>query len=484
MVAYNLDLVSYVALINKVKYGIGSIGMIEQWLFPEKPPVNSRHTLGVPAGRGSRNPLIKSRSIEVGMLSKLDGQNVPQVLHFLNGEIQKPPHATSHADRIIFNVSGKRFETTFECLNGFPDTLLGTEEERKQFYDPVRGEYFLNRNQVAFDSVLYYYQSKGQIYRPANIPEKVFSREIEFYRLFPSKPVDTITPSQVRQNSVWKRFQLLLWLFLEKPQSSSGARIWASLNIIIILISVCNLISESMPRYRHNPAAERIFFSIDACCVSYFTIDILLRFCSSPSKRKFLKEVLNWFDLLAVLPFYVELLLGENSGTDGMMALRVLRLFRITRVLKLIRHSQQMMLMLLVLRNCFSELGILFCTWLMGALVFGTIMHYIEVDAESGFDSVLYACWWAAVTMTTVGYGDMTPKTNIGKAFGSMILFISMIYIALPMTLIVSKFNTALEDWKQQERTQIYYKKRANEQQNQNSKGNPDDFEGIPGGEA
>ncbi|XP_063678226.1 shaker-related potassium channel tsha2-like isoform X1 [Bolinopsis microptera] len=428
------------------------------------PFLNEDHD-GVPAGRGSRNPLIKSRSIEVGMLSKLDGQ----VLHFINGEIQKPPHTKSHADRIIFNVSGKRFETTFECLNGFPDTLLGTEEDRKKFYDPVRDEYFLNRNQVAFDSVLYYYQSDGEIYRPANIPEKVFSREIEYYRLFPSKPAESIATSTIRQNGFWKRFQLLLWLFLEKPQSSSGARIWASLNIIIILISVCNLISESMPVYRHNPEAERIFFSVDACCVSYFTIDILLRFSSSPSKRKFLKEVLNWFDMLAVLPFYVELLLGENSGTDGMMALRVLRLFRITRVLKLIRHSQQMMLMLLVLRNCFSELGILFCTWLMGALVFGTIMHYIEVDADSGFDSVLYACWWAAVTMTTVGYGDMTPQTNIGKAFGSMILFISMIYIALPMTLIVSKFNTALEDWKQQERTQIYYKKKANEEQSQSN---------------
>ena len=91
--------------------------------------------------------------------------------------------------------------------------------------------------------------------------------------------------------------------------------------------------------------------------------------------------------------------------------------------------------------------------------------------------------------MTTVGYGDMTPQTNIGKAFGSMILFISMIYIALPMTLIVSKFNTALEDWKQQERTQIYYKKRANEQQNQINNNDPDnkvpdDFEGHPVGEA
>ena len=91
--------------------------------------------------------------------------------------------------------------------------------------------------------------------------------------------------------------------------------------------------------------------------------------------------------------------------------------------------------------------------------------------------------------MTTVGYGDMTPQTNIGKAFGSMILFISMIYIALPMTLIVSKFNTALEDWKQQERTQIYYKKRANEQRNQIDKNDPDskapdDFEGHPVGEA
>jgi len=171
------------------------------------PFLNEDHD-GVPAGRGSRNPLIKSRSIEVGMLSKLDGQ----VLHFINGEIQKPPHTKSHADRIIFNVSGKRFETTFECLNGFPDTLLGTEEDRKKFYDPVRDEYFLNRNQVAFDSVLYYYQSDGEIYRPANIPEKVFSREIEYYRLFPSKPAESIATSTIRQNGFWKRFQLLLWV--------------------------------------------------------------------------------------------------------------------------------------------------------------------------------------------------------------------------------------------------------------------------------
>lgn len=61
-------------------------------------------------------------------------------------------------------------------------------------------------------------------------------------------------------------------LFLEKPQSSSGARIWASLNIIVILISVCNLISESMPAYRNDEKANRIFFTVDASCVSYFTI--------------------------------------------------------------------------------------------------------------------------------------------------------------------------------------------------------------------
>lgn len=407
--------------------------------------------------RGGRNPLIKSRSIECGMLPSLDRQ----VLHYLNGgvELEKPFPMQRGPERIAFNVSGKVFETTIECLDKFPDTLLGTPEKRAQFYDPHRDEYYINRNQVAFDAVLYYYQSNGEVYRPQNIPERVFSIEIEYYRLFPKLPPVLVPVELTNNNSKLQKLKIYLWLFLEKPQSSIGARIWATLNILIILISVCNLISESMPNYRHNVEAKKVFFAVDACCVSYFTIDILLRFLSAPIKKKFLKEVLNWFDLLAVLPFYVELLLGENSGTDGMMALRVLRLFRITRVLKLIRHSQQMMLMLLVLRNCCSELGILFCTWLMGALVFGTIMHYIEVDANSGFDSVLYACWWAAVTMTTVGYGDMTPKTNIGKTFGSMILFISMIYIALPMTLIVSKFNTALEDWKQQERTTAYYKK-------------------------
>jgi len=356
------------------------------------------------------------------------------------------------SDRITINVSGKIFETSLVDLNKFPDTLLGNHDARKQYYDIFRDEYYFNRNQIAFDSILYYYQTGGDIYQPEGLPDIVFERELEFFQLIDGtcgeshgeSPEPDMTHSQLISQAVgFQRWRSALWGFVEYPKSSIPARIWAYSNILIIVISVINLIWESIPKYRNDTSIET-FFIVDTVCVSYFTLDLVLRIMSTPSLGNFLKVVLNWFDFLAIVPFYVELIVGRESAS-GLAAFRILRLFRITRLFKLIRHSSRMMLMMEVVSSCLSELGMLFLTWVMGTLIFGTIMFYIEESAESDFKSILHACWWAAVTMTTVGYGDLYPKTPLGQSVGSIILFLSMIYIALPMTLIVSKFSSTLQ---------------------------------------
>jgi hypothetical protein len=83
----------------------------------------------------------------------------------------------------VLQVSGLRFETQLRTLNQFPDTLLGDPARRIRYFDPLRNEYFFDRNRPSFDAILYYYQSGGRLRRPVNVPLDVFSEEIKFYEL-------------------------------------------------------------------------------------------------------------------------------------------------------------------------------------------------------------------------------------------------------------------------------------------------------------
>lgn len=84
---------------------------------------------------------------------------------------------------LSLQVSGLRFETQLRTLNQFPDTLLGDPARRLRYFDPLRNEYFFDRNRPSFDAILYYYQSGGRLRRPVNVPLDVFSEEIKFYEL-------------------------------------------------------------------------------------------------------------------------------------------------------------------------------------------------------------------------------------------------------------------------------------------------------------
>ncbi|KAK3608322.1 hypothetical protein CHS0354_030772 [Potamilus streckersoni] len=131
--------------------------------------------------------------------------------------------------RTVINISGLRFETQLKTLNRLPSTLLGNEEKRKKYWDPVRKEYFFDRHRPSFPSILYYYQSGGRLKRPLEVPLDIFLEELEFYELgratidmykesegmiFEEQPWD------MPDNSLNK-----LWILFEHPNSSISARI-------------------------------------------------------------------------------------------------------------------------------------------------------------------------------------------------------------------------------------------------------------------
>ena len=86
-------------------------------------------------------------------------------------------------ERIVINVSGLRFETQLKTLSNFQNTLLGDPQKRLKYFDPLRNEYFFDRNRSSFDAILYYYQSNGRLRRPLNVALDVFAEEIKFFEL-------------------------------------------------------------------------------------------------------------------------------------------------------------------------------------------------------------------------------------------------------------------------------------------------------------
>ena len=161
---------------------------------------------------------------------------------------------------------------------------------------------------------------------------------------------------------------------------------------------------------------------LEIICIFWFTLEYIIRIYSCPNKKTFLSSIMNSIDLLAILPFYIGLLVENlNNGiddrfTDVRRFVQILRIFRIVRIFKVARHSTGLQVLGYTVRNSGSELGLLFMLLLMGMTLFSSLVYYAEEDVEgTKFESIIAAFWWAIITMTTVGYGDMYPVCHMDK---------------------------------------------------------------------
>lgn len=189
------------------------------------------------------------------------------------------------------------------------------------------------------------------------------------------------------------------------------------------------------------------FFIVETICICWFSFELIMRFICAPSKPHFFKDVMNTIDFFAIIPYFVTLgtELAKDKGAQPSVSLaliRVIRLVRVFRIFKLSRHSKGLQILGQTLKASLRELALLIFFLFIGVIIFSSAVYFAEVDSpDTAFTSIPEAFWWAVVSMTTVGYGDMYPETVGGKLVGSMCAIAGVLTISLPVPVIVSNFS-------------------------------------------
>ncbi|MCK6262111.1 ion transporter [Vibrio sp. ZSDE26] len=212
--------------------------------------------------------------------------------------------------------------------------------------------------------------------------------------------------------------------------------------IIAIIASLIVLILHSIPAL--NDKWADVFFYLELSFTVLFTIEYLLRLYCSPKPKAYATSFYGMVDLLAILPTYLALFFPAATYIGVIRMLRVMRIFRI---LKLVRYLQDSNILLRSLLMAKRKIFIFFSTVGILVIILGSLIYVIE-GPDNGFTSVPQSIYWAIVTITTVGYGDLVPQTSVGKAVASITMLLGYSILAVPTGIITAELNQEMNSHK------------------------------------
>ena len=197
------------------------------------------------------------------------------------------------------------------------------------------------------------------------------------------------------------------------PESSLFARLIAVVSVFVILLSIISFCLETLPEFQSANASnysKNIFWIIETICICWFSFELTARFVSCPAKLRFLTDIMNIIDVIAIAPYFISMATENAKPTDGkggkemsLAILRVIRLVRVFRIFKLSRHSNGLQILGRTLKASIRELGLLIFFLFIGVILFSSAVYFVENDfADTHFTSIPDSFWWAVVTMTTV----------------------------------------------------------------------------------
>ena len=368
--------------------------------------------------------------------------------------------------RVKINISGNIYETFYSTLARFPDTLLGDPVRRRDYFDHERQEYFFNRNRNAFDAILFYYQSNGLLTRPNNIRLQEFCEELKFFQINDETLTEFMRDEgaieegeeevELPTNAILRK----IWLWFEYPKLSKVSKLVATISVSFIAISIFVLCAETvvhenegnttsitdLEQFRKNRPAEltKLYSVLESLCIAWFTLEFSLRIVSCPDKVKFLFDFLNVIDLAAILPHYVQIVLGDSLSVSEKTD--ALRLLRVSRLFKLFRHLDELKVLAKTVRATWRELIMILFFIIITTAIFSGWTFYVEHEEQKDiFSSIPATSWFVIVSLTNVGYGDMVPVTVMGKLLGALCTLAGVLVIALPSPVIVTKFRLFYE---------------------------------------
>lgn len=289
-----------------------------------------------------------------------------------------------------------------------------------------------------------------------------------------------------------KNLRTKCWLMMEYPRSSLAGKIWGRISITIILLSVFAFCLETMPELNcpkdiinttslvknqstlhkspepinngsyqmttgtfvtnlQQCSSARTWFVVETTIVIFFLMEYLIRLFTAPSKCSFVLSLFGIVDMAAIAPYFITLAVHGwrtemNLQVTSFSVLRIVRLCRVLRVFKLSRYSDGLKIVGKTFSDTWRTLSSLMMCVLMAVVLFSSFLYYFE-ESNEAIGSIVENFYWALVTMTTVGYGDIVPRTLLGKLTASAcMVFGIVLLLILPLPVFVTHFCSLYEE--------------------------------------